>query len=89
MVKGTITVTNKSGFHLRPAAVLARTAEQLSSKITILHEDKLVNPKSVLFLMSAGIVKGTTIEIVCEGEHEQEDLQVMLDTIAGGLGEEE
>lgn len=87
MVKGTITVNNKSGLHLRPASELAKIAGRLSSDITIIAGEKRVNPKSVLILMSAGITKGTTIDITCEGPNEEADLQVMLDAIAGGLGE--
>ena len=87
MVKGTITVNNKSGLHLRPASVLAKIAGKLTSDITIIAGEKKVNPKSVLILMSAGITKGTTIDITCEGPNEEADLQVMLDAIAGGLGE--
>ncbi len=87
MVKGTITVNNKSGLHLRPASELAKIAGKLTSDITIVAGDKKVNPKSVLILMSAGIKKGTTIDIICEGENEEADLKTMLDAIAGGLGE--
>ena len=87
MVKGTITVNNKSGLHLRPASELAKIAGKLTRDITIIAGEKKVNPKSVLILMSAGITKGTTIDITCEGPNEEADLQVMLDAIAGGLGE--
>ena len=89
MVKDTITVNNKSGLHLRPASELSKIAGKLRSEITIVAGEKKVNPKSVLILMSAGITKGTTIDIICEGESEEEDLKVMLDAIAGGLGEGE
>ncbi len=89
MVKGTITVNNKSGLHLRPASELAKIAGKLRSEITIVTGEKRVNPKSVLILMSAGITKGTTIDIICEGESEEADLKVMLDAIASGLGEGE
>lgn len=87
MVKGTITVKNESGLHMRPASELAKTAGKLRSEITILAGNKEINPQSVLDLMSAGIRKGMTIEIICEGESEEADLQAMLDAIAGGLGE--
>lgn len=87
MAKGTITVNNESGLHMRPASELAKVAGKLRSEITIVAGEQRVNPKSVLFLMGAGITKGTTIEIICEGETEEEDLKVMLDAIAGGLGE--
>lgn len=88
MVKGTITVTNKSGLHLRPAAELSKIAGALKSEITIIKGEKKVNPKSVLILMSAGITKGTEIEIICEGESEEADLKIIMDAIASGLGEE-
>lgn len=87
MVKGTITVNNKSGLHMRPASELAKAAGKLRSEITIVAGEKRVDPKSILLLMEAGITKGMTIEIICEGESEEADLKVMLDTIAGGLGE--
>lgn len=87
MVKGTITVNNKSGLHLRPASELSKIAGKLQSEITIVKGEMRVNPKSVLMLMSAGIVKGTTIDIECEGATEEADLKVMLDAIASGLGE--
>lgn len=87
MVKASITVTNKSGLHLRPASELANVAGKLRSEITIISGEKRVDPKSVLLLMSAGITQGTEIEIVCEGESEEADLQVMLEAVAGGLGE--
>jgi phosphocarrier protein HPr len=87
MVQGTIMVTNPSGLHMRPATNLSKLASTLKSDITLISGDKRVNPKSVLLLMSAGITCGTEIDVVCEGETEQEDLRRLLDAIASGLGE--
>lgn len=88
MVKGTIVVRNKSGLHLRPASELAAIAGKMTSNITIKAGEKLVNPKSVLFLMTAGITKGTEIDIICEGPDEEKDLRTLLEAIEGGFGEE-
>ncbi len=88
MVSQKTTVVNKSGLHLRPAAELSKLAAKMSSHITIIAGEKRVNPKSVLVLMSAGLVKGTEIEIVCEGENEEEDLRNLVEAIEGGFGEE-
>jgi len=87
MVKGRITVTNQSGLHLRPAAVLSKTAVGLKSNIKLICGERLINPKSILNLINGGIAKGTEIEIICIGETEEADLKVLLDAIAGGLGE--
>lgn len=87
MIKGKTTVKNKSGLHLRPASELARIAGKLGSKITLVAGDKKVDPKSILILMGAGIRKGTEVEIICEGDTEEEDLKIMLDAIDSGFGE--
>lgn len=88
MVSQKITVRNKSGLHLRPAGILSKMAAKMTSEITIEAGEKKVNPKKVLALMSAGITKGTEIEIFCEGENEAEDLAALIEAIEGGLGEE-
>lgn len=88
MVSGRITVINQSGLHMRPAAILSKTASGLKSSIKFISGDRVVNPKSILNLINEGIKKGTQIEIICIGETEEEDLKVMLDAIEGGLGEQ-
>lgn len=87
MVSQKTTVVNKSGLHLRPAADLSKLASSMTSDITIVAGDKKVNPKSVLILMSAAITQGTEIEIICEGENEEEDLRRLVEAIESGLGE--
>lgn len=87
MVSQNITVTNKSGLHLRPASELSKVASKLTSEITLVKGDKRVNPKSVLILMSACICCGDEITVECSGENEAEDLQVIIDAINSGLGE--
>lgn len=87
MVSQKTTVINKSGLHLRPAADLSKLASTMTSEITIVAGEKKVNPKSVLILMSAGITQGTEIEIICEGENEEEDLRRLVEAIDSGLGE--
>lgn len=87
MVRGKITVTNQSGLHMRPAAVLSKTASGLKSGIKFISEGNIINPKSVFSLINAEIKNGTEIEIICIGETEEEDLKVLMDAISGGLGE--
>lgn len=87
MVSQKITIKNETGIHLRPASVLTKVATGLSSKITILKDDKVIDPKSVLILMGAGIKFGDEVEVTCEGENEVADLQVLIEAIESGLGE--
>ncbi len=87
MVSDKITVNNPSGLHLRPAGEFTKICKNCTSKITVNARGKTVNPKSILSLLSAEIIKGTEIEIICEGPDEEADLQLLLDAIRGGLGE--
>lgn len=87
MVQEKITVINPSGLHLRPASLLASTAMKCKSAVTILYQDKKVNAKSVLNVISAGIKQGAEIEIACDGDTEEEELKTMIDVISSGLGE--
>lgn len=87
MVSQKITVLNKSGIHARPAGELVRVASRCASDVIIRAGEKSVNPKSILMLMSAAIRCGTEITVECSGETEEEDLKIIIDAIAGGLGE--
>ncbi len=87
MVSQKTTVINKSGIHARPAGELVKVASKCSSEVVIRVGEKSINPKSILMLMAAAIRCGTEITVECSGETEEEDLQRILDAIAGGLGE--
>ncbi len=87
MVQEKIKVINPSGLHLRPASLLSKIASECKSEITLVKDEKRVNPKSVLILMAAGIKCGEEIMVECSGETEKEDMKVITEAIASGLGE--
>lgn len=87
MVTRKITIKNPTGLHLRPAGLFCKTAVQYKSKITFQHKATTANAKSVLSVLGACIKKGDEIELVCEGEDEQEALDAMVKIIDDGLGE--
>ena len=87
MVSRTLTVTNPSGLHLRPAGVLSQTAMKFKSDVIIECGEKRSVAKSVLNVMAAGIKCGTEINVICDGEDEAEALETLAQAIADGLGE--
>lgn len=87
MVSQKTTVINESGIHARPASELAKVCSKCDSDIIISVGEKRINPKSILNLMAAAIRCGTDIVVECTGETEKEDLEKIIDAIAGGLGE--
>lgn len=72
------TITDPAGIHARPAGLLAKTAHELSSKITIVRQDgKAAEATRLMALMALGIKKGDTITIQAEGGDESASLDVI------------
>ena len=83
MVQREITVTNPTGFHARPAALVVAQAAKSKSKVNLLFNGKTINAKSLLNILGGGIRSGAQIVVVVEGEDEQETLTAMCDLITG------
>lgn len=87
MLSRKITIKNPSGLHLRPAGVLSQTAMKFKSDIVIEYGEKRIVAKSVLNVMAAGIKSGTEVNLIVEGEDEEEAMKTLVDAIESGLGE--
>jgi len=88
MVSSKVVVNNPTGIHLRPAGLLCQIALEFNSKIDIKFNETTANAKSVLSVLGACVKTGDEIEIVCEGEDEEEALRTIVKAIEDGLGEE-
>ncbi len=83
MYMKTITVNNQVGLHARPATFFIQKANEFKSSIWIEKEERKVNAKSLLGVLSLGIVKGTEISIGAEGPDEEVavlSLQQLIET---------
>ena len=87
MVSKKVTIKNPTGLHLRPAGELCKTAIQFKSKVTFSFDGGTSNAKSVLSVLGACVKSGDEIELICEGEDEEEALKKMVEAIEAGLGE--
>ena len=87
MVRKKVTVNNPSGLHLRPAGILCNEAMNFQSLITFYFKDVAANAKSVLSVLGACVKAHDEIELVCEGEDEQEAMEALVKAIESGLGE--
>ena len=87
MVSQKVTIKNPTGLHLRPAGILCREAMQFSSSITIIFRGGTANAKSVLSVLGACVKSGDEIELICDGDDEEEALNVLVLAIQEGLGE--
>lgn len=87
MVRQKVVIKNPTGLHLRPAGVLCKEAMQFKSHITFLYRGNTANAKSVLSVLGACIKCGDEIELICEGEDEQEAMAALVKAVESGLGE--
>ena len=87
MVNQKVVLKNPTGLHLRPAGILCKEAMQFKSLITFSFRDTTANAKSVLSVLGACVKCGDEIEIMCDGEDEQDALEALVTAIDNGLGE--
>ena len=70
MVSKNVVVNNQVGLHARPATFFIQKANEFKSSIWVEKEERRVNAKSLLGVLSLGIVKGTAITLIAEGVDE-------------------
>ena len=69
-----VTINNEVGLHARPATYFIRKANEFKSGIWVEKDERRVNAKSLLGVLSLGIVKGTTITLIADGSDEKHSL---------------
>jgi len=67
-----MTIKIPSGLEARPVAVLVQVASQYESSILIETEDKKINAKSIMGMMSLGLSVGEEITVIAEGKDEED-----------------
>lgn len=74
-------VANEKGIHARPSSEIAKEALKYKSDITILYDGKTASAKDVLQLIMLELFEGTDVEIVAEGEDENEALEAIKNLV--------
>ena len=87
MVSRSVTIQNSVGLHARPATFFIQKANSYKCSIWVEKEDCRVNAKSLLGVLSLGIVKGTTITLIADGNDENEAVSSLVDLVNGGFPE--
>ena len=83
-----VMVQNQVGLHARPATFFIQKANEFKSSIWIEKEESRVNAKSLLGILSLGIVGGTQIRIIADGADEQEAVTALTELVDSGFAEE-
>jgi phosphotransferase system HPr (HPr) family protein len=79
-----ITVKIASGLEARPVALFVQVASRFSSSIYVEIQDKKVNAKSIMGMMSLGVLEGEDITIIADGVDEDEAIDKIEEYITQG-----
>ena len=82
-----IMITNSSGLHARPATFFIQKANFYKSTILIEKDDRRVNAKSLLGVLSLGIAKGMTVKLTADGLDEDAAIDGLVSLINSGFNE--
>ena len=87
MVSRNVVVNNQVGLHARPATFFIQKANEFKSSIWVEKEERRVNAKSLLGVLSLGIVKGTAVTLIAEGVDEAAAVETLAELVESNFAE--
>ncbi len=81
LIEKTVKIELNSGLQARPAAYFVQEANRFDSHIFLENDDKKVNAKSIMGLMSLALTKGEEIKLIIEGEDEEEAMEYLTSLV--------
>ena len=82
-----VTITNEVGLHARPATFLIQKANEFKCGLWVEKEERRVNAKSLLGVLSLGIGQGVSIRIIGDGVDENEAVDTLVALIESNFAE--
>ena len=82
-----VVINNQVGLHARPATFFIQKANEFKSSIWVEKEERRVNAKSLLGVLSLGILCGTSIRIIADGADETEAVDALVNLVLSGFSE--
>lgn len=80
-----VVIQNQVGLHARPATFFIQKANEFKSSIWVEKEERRVNAKSLLGVLSLGIVGNTKIHIIADGADEEEAIDSLVKLVQSGF----
>ena len=87
MISRDVVITNSSGLHARPATFFIQKANAYKCSLWIEKEDRRVNAKSLLGVLSLGIAKGMTVTLLADGSDEESAIAGLVALIDSDFSE--
>ena len=87
MISRNITIQNNVGLHARPATFFIQKANSYKSSIWVEKDDRRVNAKSLLGVLSLGVTRGMQITLIADGQDEVEALNGLEELVSTEFGD--
>ena len=87
MISRDVTIKNNVGLHARPATFFIQKANSFKSSIWVEKEDRRVNAKSLLGVLSLGVTQGEAITVAANGSDEKEAVDSLVDLVSTNFAE--
>ena len=78
---------NQVGLHARPATFFIQKANEFKASIWVEKEERRVNAKSLLGVLSLGIVGNTAIRVIADGADEEAAVEALIKLVESGFAE--
>ena len=82
-----VVIQNKVGLHARPATFFIQRANEFRSSIWVEKDERRVNAKSLLGVLSLGIIGGTSIKIIADGSDEAQAVNELVELVNSGFAD--
>lgn len=82
VVERAVTVANRLGLHLRPAAELVKLAGRFRSEISLGKDGQWVNGKSIMGVVTLAAEHGSTLTVRAEGDDAAEAVGALVACLA-------
>ena len=82
-----VVIHNQVGLHARPATFFIQKANEFKSSIWVEKDERKVNAKSLLGVLSLGIVGGTTIRIIADGVDAEQAIDGLVALVESGFAD--
>ncbi len=82
-----VVIQNQVGLRARPATFFIQKANEFKSSIWVEKDERKVNAKSLLGVLSLGIIGGAAIKIICDGSDETDAMAALVALVESGFAD--
>jgi len=82
-----IELKNETGLHARPASLFVKMASDYVSEVKLIKEDRSCDAKSIMGVLSLGVMKGDKLAIEADGKDEEEAVLALKNLVESNFGE--